>query len=116
MIYFHGNISRDEMTNILTQNNIEVTEVEVYKTNISPVEMPAEPVEAILFYSPSAVEGFKQGQGFDEELPALFAIGPTTAGALENETNQPVHVAGRPDTKVILQAVSDHLFNKTESV
>jgi len=116
VIYFHGNISRDEMTNALIKENIEVIEVEVYKTKINPVELPSVPIEAILFYSPSAVEGFKQGQGFDEELPLLFAIGPTTAEALEKETGQPVHIAEKPDTKMMLQAVSHYLFNKTESI
>lgn len=115
VIYFHGNISRDEMTDRLAENDIEVSEVEVYKTHISPVEMPPEPVEAILFYSPSAVEGFKQGQGFDDALPPLFAIGPTTAEALEKETDQPVRVAERPDTKVLLQTVSTYLFREKEN-
>lgn len=115
VIYFHGNISRDEMTNKLTENDIDVLEVEVYKTTISPVEMPTEPVEAILFYSPSAVTGFKQGAGFTAELPPLFAIGTTTAEALKNETSQVVHVADRPDTKVLLQAVSTYLFREKEN-
>lgn len=115
VIYFHGNISREEMAEKLAENDIKVSEVEVYKTLIHPVEMPRERVEAILFYSPSAVEGFKQGQGFDYELPPLFAIGPTTAKALEKETDQPLHVADRPDTKVLLQAVSTYLFREQES-
>jgi uroporphyrinogen-III synthase len=115
VIYFHGNISRDEMSNALIEEDIEVIEVEVYTTKINPVEIPEEPLEAILFYSPSAVEGFRRGTGFDQELPALFAIGPTTAKALERETDQPVKVADRPDTKVLLQAVSTHLFRKEET-
>ncbi|MBN2731329.1 MAG: uroporphyrinogen-III synthase [Balneolaceae bacterium] len=116
VIYFHGNLSRDEMTNVLVEEDIEVIEVEVYKTKINPIELPAEPVQAILFYSPSAVEGFKQGQGFDEELPVPFAIGPTTAEALKKETDQQVIVADRPDTKVMLQTVSTHLFREEESI
>lgn len=112
VIYFHGNLSRDEMTVALVEEDIEVIEVEVYKTTINPVELPAEPVEAILFYSPSAVEGFKQGQGFEGELPQLFAIGATTAEALEEQIDQQIIIADRPDTKVLLQAVSTHLFRE----
>lgn len=112
VIYFHGNLSRDEITGKLQEENIEVMEVEVYQTIISPVSLPDTPVEAILFYSPSAVEGFKQGQGFDGELPVLFAIGPTTAEALRQETNQSIEVADTPDTKVLLKTVADHLFKK----
>ena len=112
VIYFHGNLSRGEMTETLVEEGIEVIEVEVYKTHICPVNMPEEPMDGILFYSPSAVEGFKRGHGFEDQLPPLFAIGPTTAEALEEETNQEVYVANRPDTKVLLQMVSTHLFKE----
>lgn len=111
ILYFHGNLSRDEMTNKLVNNGISVTEMEVYETIIHPVEMPATPVEAILFYSPSAVEGFKRGTGFHRELPPLFAIGETTAEALKKETKQKVFIANKPDTNVLLKAVAKYLFN-----
>lgn len=116
VIYFHGNLSRDAMTDALLEANIEVIEAEVYKTTINPVVLPVEEVEAILFYSPSAVEGFKRGQGFEQELPHLFAIGPTTAEALGQETDQVVHAADKPDTKYLLQAVATHLFEQKQEV
>lgn len=112
VIYFHGNLSRDEMSDNLKDAGIEVLETEVYKSIISPVEMPNTPVDAILFYSPSAVEGFRQGKGFEDELPALFAIGPTTAEALQKETDRPVGVADIPDTKELLKTVANYLFNE----
>lgn len=111
VLYFHGSLSRDEMSNCLTDNNIEVIELEVYRTIINPVSLPGEPISAVLFYSPSAVEGFKQGEGFNGELPALFAIGPTTADAIHKETNQNVEIADRPDTEELLRTVSDFIFN-----
>lgn len=112
VIYFHGNLSRGEMSGKLRAKNIEVIELEVYKTKISPVALPSTPVDAILFYSPSAVEGFKQGEGFHKQLPALFAIGPTTAEAIRKESAESVEVADMPDTKELLKAVADHLFNE----
>lgn len=115
VIYFHGNLSRDEMTDRLQDDGIEVIELEVYETVINPVEMPREHVNGILFYSPSAVEGFKQGTGFDQELPPLFAIGPTTAKALKEETDQHIEIAKQPDTEVLLRTVSDYIFNQVES-
>ncbi len=114
IIYFRGNLSRDEMTNKLIEAGISVVEKQVYETIIHPVEMPAEPVEAVLFYSPSAVEGFKRGAGFDRKLPPLFAIGETTAAALRAETDRPIQVVERPDTKVLLRLVSSYL--KTETI
>lgn len=116
VIYFHGNLSRDEMTERLRDKGIEVIEIEVYKTIIKPVNLPNVPVSGILFYSPSAVEGFKQGEGFYDDLPPLFAIGPTTAKALKEETDQGIEVADQPDTETLLRTVADHIFNKAESI
>jgi uroporphyrinogen-III synthase len=116
VLYFHGNLSRHEMTDALREENIEVIELEVYETIINSVQMPENAVSGILFYSPSAVEGFARGQGFDDELPPLFAIGPTTAKALKEETSQPVEIAKQPDTEVLLRTVSDYIFNQTKHV
>lgn len=112
VIYFHGNLSRDEMPEKLRAKDIEVVKVEVYKTTINPVYLPEEPVDGILFYSPSAVEGFKAGEGFNKSLPTLFAIGPTTAEALRKETNQNIEIANMPDTKVLLRKTADIIFNQ----
>ena len=116
VIYFHGNLSRDEMTDRLRDEGIEVIEIEVYKTIINSVSLPGVPVSGVLFYSPSAVEGFKQGEGFHDDLPPLFAIGPTTAEAMRQETDQGIEVADQPDTETLLRTVADHIFNKAESL
>lgn len=116
VIYFHGNLSRDEMTVRLIGDGIEVIELEVYETVVNSVEMPNKPVSGILFYSPSAVEGFNRGEGFDSRLPPLFAIGPTTAQALKEHTSQHVEVAKKPDTEVLLRTTADYIFNKAESI
>lgn len=115
VIYFHGNLSRDEITDRLQDDDIEVVELEVYETIINPVQMPNKSVGGILFYSPSAVEGFARGTGFDEALPPLFAIGPTTAGALKEHTDQHVEIAKQPDTEVLLRTTADYIFNKVEN-
>ncbi|WP_445665274.1 uroporphyrinogen-III synthase [Fodinibius sp. AD559] len=115
VIYFHGNLSRDELTDRLQDDGIEVIELEVYETIINSVEMPNKSVSGILFYSPSAVEGFARGTGFEEELPPLFAIGPTTAGALKEHTDQHIEIAKQPDTEVLLRTTADYIFNKIES-
>lgn len=111
VIYFHGNLSRDEMTNHLEDDGIEVIELEVYETIINPVYMPNKSVSGILFYSPSAVEGFARGEGFGGDLPALFAIGPTTAEALKERTDQHIEIAKQPDTEVLLRTTANYIFN-----
>lgn len=112
VIYFHGNLSRDELAAGLSAEGIEVMELEVYKTIINEVFLPEEPIDAVLFYSPSAVEGFKRGAGFDRKLPVLFAIGPTTAEALRKETDQKVEIADEPSTEILLRNVSNFLFQE----
>ncbi|HLR31135.1 MAG TPA: uroporphyrinogen-III synthase [Fodinibius sp.] len=115
VLHFHGNLSREEIVNKLEQANIDVVRLEVYKTIIHPVNLPAAPVEGILFYSPSAVEGFARGQGFDEILPPLFAIGPTTARALAGQTKQQVIISPKADTKALLQTVADYLLRENNT-
>lgn len=116
VIYFHGNLSRDEMTNKLEDDGIEVIELEVYETIINPVYMPNKSISGVLFYSPSAVKGFGRGEGFDGDLPPLFAIGPTTAKALKKHTDQHVEIAKQPDTEVLLRSTAKYIFNKAESM
>lgn len=114
VIYFHGNLSRDDLADGLTKEGIEVVELEVYKTIINEVYIPEEPISAVLFYSPSAVEGFSKGTGFraTEDLPVLFAIGPTTGEALKQALGKPVEIADEPSTETLLRNVSNYLFNK----
>jgi len=112
VIYFHGNLSRHELSEGLQKHEIEVVRLEVYETAIKEVHLPEEPVEAVLFYSPSAVKGFGRGEGFEGELPPLFAIGSTTADALRNAAGRDVHTADEPATETLLRNVSDYLFTE----
>lgn len=112
VIWLRGNRARRELPEILEENGIAVREVEVYKTLVRPVEMPRQAVEAILFYSPSAVEGFGEGEGFEGDLPPLFAIGSTTGEALREASGREVIESPRPDTRVLLKTVADHLFTR----
>lgn len=109
VLYFQGNLSWNTVTDTLDEAGIDVTELEVYETIVQSVALPDFPVEGILFYSAGAVEGFRRGAGFGQELPPLFAIDQATAGALQAQTDQLVEVADRPDTKVMLQAVLHQL-------
>lgn len=112
-IYFCGNRTLGTIQKELEEQARTVIESEVYETVLLPVELPGEPVEAILFYSPSAVEAFAEGNGFSEDLPHLFAIGPTTAKSLQKQTRQKIFISPKPDTNVFLRYVSRILKNKS---
>jgi len=112
-IYFCGNRTLRTIQKELKEQERTVIETEVYETVLLPVELPGEPVEAILFYSPSAVEAFAKSAGFSGKLPHLFAIGPTTARALQKRTRQHIFVSPKPDTDVFLRYVSRVVKNKS---
>ena len=63
--------------------------------------------DGVLFYSPSAVQAFRQSGGFrnPKNLPELFAVGPTTAEELSIESGQHVHISPEPDTEEFLELV-----------
>lgn len=59
VLYFCGNIRRDELPSRLLSNGVLVKEVIVYQTTATPVKCE-ENFDGILFFSPSAVDSFFQ--------------------------------------------------------
>lgn len=88
---FCGNIRREELPAGLRNANVDFNEIEVYETVLMPVKIEVE-VSGILFFSPSAVEGFLCGN--DLENQTCFCIGKTTAGHLQKVTGlNPAEIA-----------------------
>jgi uroporphyrinogen-III synthase len=79
--FFCGDRRRDELTDILKQNNIEVTEIVVYETVLIPHKIEKK-YDGILFFSPSAVQSFFEKNKPDDQT-VLFAIGNTTANEIK---------------------------------
>ena len=83
--HFCGNLKRDELNEILTQNKIEVNEIEVYRTVLNERKFE-EVFDAVLFYSPSGVQSFIEDNETNESI--AFCIGQTTANeAKKNQEN-----------------------------
>ncbi len=74
--FFCGNKRRDELPEILSNNNIEVNEVESYKTQLTSKEIE-DKFNGILFYSPSGIESFLNENKTNDRV--AFCIGETTA-------------------------------------
>jgi len=111
VIHFCGDKRRDEFRHYLTESEIRIKDLVVYKTTLNQMNLKdRHAFDGILFYSPSAVQAFRQSGGFlensDEDLPELFAIGSTTAEELSIESGQHVHISPEPDTKVFLRLVA----------
>jgi uroporphyrinogen-III synthase len=87
VLHFTGNLARAELAQACLVYGINYHAIEVYKTHILPPEkFPTEKPDAVLFLSPSAVEGFAstmEGARILEQN-RLFAIGKTTQQALSD--------------------------------
>jgi uroporphyrinogen-III synthase len=115
VLHFCGDRRRDELRHYLTESEIPVKDIVVYKTELNEMQIPEGRFDAILFYSPSAVQAFRNSGGFaGDDLPELFAIGYTTAEELSIETGRHVHVSPEPDTEVFLEFVAQVLRNRVD--
>lgn len=77
-VFFCGNTRRDELLNTLTENHIKIKEIEVYKTELTPIYYTKN-FEAVLFFSPTGVQSYVIGKNTCESK--AICIGETTANA-----------------------------------
>jgi len=77
VVFFCGDKRREELPRILGEAGITVHEIVVYRTRSTPVTVD-EDYEAVLFFSPSAVNSFFSANNLPQTA-ACFAIGRTTA-------------------------------------
>ncbi len=103
VVFFCGNIRRDELPEKLKGAFIKVDEVKVYDTVLTSKRVEGE-YDGILFFSPSAVESFFQGNTVAKHT-VLFAIGNTTASTIRQYCENTVITADQPG--------KDHLVERT---
>ncbi len=97
-----GNLRRDEIPNILKENNIQLNEIEIYETKLLSQKIKAD-LNAILFFSPSAVESFLKENTIGNAI--CFCIGTTTASALEGISENIVIANEQTIENTIIQAI-----------
>lgn len=112
VIHICGNKRRNELSQMVTEAGKKVYELIVYKTLRNPDisishEMNA---EAILFYSPGAVEAFLDNHDNGVLDMPVFAIGSTTAEAMQNSGFRHIFIADETSTESLLKKVKD-FFN-----
>lgn len=101
LIFFCGNKRRDELPDQLRRHNITVEEVIVYETTATPA-LAGQDYDGILFLSPSAVESFFSVNRLPSHT-VCFSIGPTTARALQEYTNNKIITSARPAMDQLVQ-------------
>ncbi|MDO6595961.1 hydroxymethylbilane synthase [Oceanihabitans sp. 2_MG-2023] len=103
--YFCSDLRLDAIPTILTENNITVNEIEAYQTKLDAVKLE-DTVEAILFYSPSTVQSFKQENNVKDNMIA-FCIGETTAKEAKKHFKD-IRIAKVPTVESVIQLVNEH--------
>jgi uroporphyrinogen-III synthase len=99
-VLFCGNQRRPELPRMIADAGIDLMEVVVYETKLKPVIVPSD-VDALLFFSPSAVQSFFQCNRISASTTS-FAIGVTTANAIhEYNAEQKVQIASEPTQEAI---------------
>ena len=99
--FFSGNMRRETLPESLKAAGIELNEIQVYETTLTPQKIKTA-VEAILFFSPSGVESYLKENNIKNEI--CFCIGETTAGALDKKTKN-IIIAEQPSVEDVIEDV-----------
>ncbi|MFY7899050.1 MAG: uroporphyrinogen-III synthase [Chitinophagaceae bacterium] len=112
--FFCGDIRRDELPNTLKENNISVLEKTVYQTIVTPKKL-SQTFDGILFFSPSAVESFFAVNTVPLHT-VLFAVGTTTAQAIQSFTNNKIIIADFPEKEQLVHKAIQHFQTTTSTI
>ncbi len=107
---FCGNRRREELPSILKENNIDLTEIEVYRTSLDPVTFEQK-FDGIMFFSPSGVKSFISANILNSTLG--FCIGNTTAAEAGKHTKN-IITATKPSIENVIVQVVKNLRNDKE--
>jgi len=108
LIFFCGNKRRDTIPAALREASIPTDEMVVYRNRATP-EKINERFDAVAFFSPTGVESFFS-LNEPEAGTTCFAIGNTTAGALERFTKNRIVTSPQPTQAALLQCVYQNFF------
>ncbi|MEO7209311.1 MAG: uroporphyrinogen-III synthase [Chitinophagaceae bacterium] len=105
VVFFSGNKRLGDLPGLLKNAGIQVKECIVYETNILDKNIQKN-YDAIIFLSPSAVQGFFKNHVINSET-VLFSMGEKTTEAIHNFSNNQIIIAQYPDKAQLLsEAIS----------
>lgn len=111
IVFFCGDRRREELPQMLKENKIDVEEIAVYKTIETPKKVSKE-YDAVLFFSPSAVESFFSKNKISKRTQ-IFAIGSTTAHAAKSFSSNPIIIAEKPGKENLVNLAIQHYSKST---
>lgn len=108
VLFFCGSSRRDTLPELLRSKGMNVQEVNVYTTRLTPHKIAVSP-DVVLFFSPSAVHSFFSLNQLPDTV-ICCAIGATTAiSILEYGKNYRIIASPYPDQDVLLRQLFKHL-------
>lgn len=109
VIFFCGDLRREELPEKLKQHGVIINELVVYNTTETPVKVNKR-YNGILFFSPSTVQSFFSVNEVDQETQ-LFAIGSTTAKAIQQYNKSNVVISGSPGKENMVRMMMEYYHN-----
>jgi uroporphyrinogen-III synthase len=109
LLFFCGDIRRDELPDKIRAAGLTLHEVMVYRTRETPHRVDGS-YDAILFFSPSAVRSYFSANPAPEGT-VLFAIGATTAAEIRNFCSNTIVRSDAPGKEDMVGTVVKH-FNR----
>jgi uroporphyrinogen-III synthase len=100
VIFFCGNLRRNDLPDAVRQKGITIKEITVYQTNFSPIAVEKE-YDAVLFFSPSAAESFFSKNSLPVKT-VLFVIGNTTAESIRKYSSNKIITGDEPDKNKLI--------------
>lgn len=101
---FCGNLRREELPKMLKKEGVIMHETQVYETQLNSKNM-LRSFDAVLFFSPSAVESYAQRNLFEDTI--VFCLGKTTEAEVRKHTNNLI-TADRTTVENVLVQVIKH--------
>ena len=103
-LFFCGNRRRQELPEILGQENVVFHEHVVYNTHLNPKNFKRN-FDGILFYSPSGVQSFAKQNKFGKSM--AFCIGNSTAKTAQQYTSRVV-VSDKSTIEDVLKSAKEY--------
>lgn len=101
-VFFCGDKRREELPEFLKKHNMDLQEIEVYKTQLNSKQIEGN-FDGVMFFSPSAVQSFVLRNEF--ENMTAFCIGKTTQAEAKKYTNNIITANKASIENVIVQVI-----------
>lgn len=103
-VFFCGNLRRNELPEILSENQVDFTEITLYKTHQNQ-QLFNTNFEGVLFFSPSGVKSYIQENVLTNSV--AFCIGNTTAKEAKKHASEVV-TASRPTIENTIKTLNGY--------